>query len=45
MVELENVGHRGTRISGIWLNYDISDMVELVYLEYEGTRIFNIWWN
>ena len=35
----------GTRISRIWWNYDISDIVELGYPGYVGTRIFMICWS
>ena len=44
MAELRYLGCGGTRISRIWWNYDIYDMVELVYLGYGGTRISMIWW-
>ena len=33
------LGYCGPRISRIWWNYDIYDMVELRYLRYGGTRI------
>ena len=36
MVELEYLGHGGTRISRIWWNYDIKDVVELGYRGYGG---------
>ena len=52
-MELEYLGYGGTRISRIWFNYDIWDMVvldicemvELGYLGYGGTRISRILWN
>ena len=53
MVELRYVGCGGTRISRIWWNYVICDMVEPGYpgygrfriFRYGGTRISRIWWN
>ena len=45
MVEPEYLSNVGTRISRIWWNYDIYDMVELGYLGYGGTMISVTWWN
>ena len=45
MSELGYLEYGGTRISMIWWNYDIKDVVELGYLEYGETRISRIWWN
>ena len=36
------LGYGGIRISRIWWDYDIYDMVELGYLGYGGTRTSRI---
>ena len=53
MVEIVCLGYDGSRISRIWWNYAIWDMVELGYLGYGGlgyrgyggTVISRIWLN
>ena len=39
------LGYGGIRLSRIWWNWDIQDMVELGYLGYGGIRISMIWLN
>ena len=41
-MELGYLGYGGTKISGIWWNKSIWDMVELGYLGYGGTKISRI---